>query len=102
MIIPTKRKFKEGNSATHAANVDDDADDEPHDPQPRTKGGHDSAQLQNPNEQEERNHDVQSNVFFSSVSQDDEETEHEPEADDLVTAHGIKPSILRQSKAYWK
>ena len=64
-----------------------------------TRGGHDSVQLQNPNEQEERNHDVESNVFFSSVPQDDEETEHEPEADDLVTAHGIKPSILRQSEA---
>ena len=88
MISPTKGKFKEGDAATHAANVDDNADDEPHGHQPRTRGGHDSAQLQDPNEQEERNQDVESNVFFSSVPQDDEETEHEPEADDLMTAHG--------------
>ena len=57
------------------------------------------------------NHDIESNVFFSSVPHDDEETDNEPErsvehvvranceADDLMTVYGVKPWILRQSKA---
>ena len=40
ILIQTKRNFKEGNAATHAANVDDDAEI-----RQRTRGGHDRGQF---------------------------------------------------------
>ena len=87
MMIQTKRKVTKGNVAARSANVDDDVDDEPNDPD---------------------------NPSLNSVAQDDEATEDEREpwidymmrathkADDSTTAIGTKPRISKQSGAYWK
>ena len=63
-----------GDAAVHAANVDDDATDEPHDPDNEPE-----EVLLDPKDQRENSHDVDSNPSFSSVPQDDEATEDEPE-----------------------
>ena len=99
MIIPTKRKFKEGDAATHAANVDDNADDEPHDPNREPEEDTTQPNSKTPTSRKNATKTLKA-TSSSAVPQDVEETEHEPEADDLMTAHGIKPRILRQSKAY--
>ena len=114
MTMQTKRKAKQGVAAAHAANVDDIADDEAHDPESEPEADTTEANLQDSSEQEEGSYDADCNPSLNSVPQHDETTEDELEpcveyvvrtthtADDLLTIFGITPWIARQSRPHWK
>ena len=109
------RKEKSGTcyAAAHGASVDDGADSEPTTLTTNQRRTRLRPTPKTPTERAESSHDVDSNPSFDSVSQD-EATEDVPElwvdctvrathkADDLMTANGIKPWVLRQSELYWK
>ena len=63
MIIQTNRKFPKGPAGAHAANAEEVADDEPHDPE-YEQPEEDTTEInpQDPSEQEERKQDADDRV----------------------------------------
>ena len=76
MIIQTQRKTKtKSPAATHATDVDEVAEDEPHNPDCEQEEDTTEARPQDTNKQEENNQDADSNPSFDSVPRDELEDE---------------------------
>ena len=74
MIIQKRRKVEKGTAAAHAANVDDVANDKPHDPDSEPEEDKTKATL-HPSEQEESSLDADSKPSLTSVPQGYEQQE---------------------------
>ena len=107
-----EEKIRKSPAAAHAANVDEVADNEPHDTDIEPEDDTTEANPSDFNEQEESSHDADSHPCFDEVSEDNPEDELEPcvdyitrathKADDMLAADGITSCIFRQSRIHWK
>ena len=100
------------NATTIAANVDDNADVEDHDPDSELVDDTTEHTTKTSNEHQESSYDADNTPSFDNISGDNPEDELEPlvdgitrathKADDLSAASGITSWILQPSPMYWR